>query len=560
MLKRFKTRSVAHRLLVSILLVALVPVSFLTVHLYYAAWDDSWREIREKHQLIAENMSSPISIYINDHRSLLALLADSLSYIDIRNKNKTNLKQILSSTLNKMDGFKSLTLLDNKRNILGVVSQDLGNVQVSEHIKRAYAEEESYLYTHETGKWQLSGVKRSPLNGEPTLILSYPVYTEQNKRWGVLLGELKIELIEKLRRNVKFGIKGHSAIVDQNGRVIAHPNTGWMKEMRDISHLSVVKLMMEGKTGVTTFYSPFIKQNMVAGYTSVPEYGWGIMVPQPEGEVADQVRGLMYSNFVWGFVGIVLAIILAIFLARWINNPINRLAHASHALLKNNLQGDMGESHENDPYEVKQLSKVVCSLVSHLQHSRQEVHELNNNLQQQLRETNTQLKSIEAFAKNDYLTSLANRRYFDEELKNIAGRRSADAREICIMFMDIDNFKEINDQYGHAAGDAVLTEIARLLGSMMRTGDLVARYAGDEFVLTLHCDENIALQRAEQIREAVEKLTVEWEKNPIHTTVSIGVHCYKDSRELDVDKVMQQVDAMMYKAKKAGRNRVVKDY
>lgn len=564
MLNKFKGQSVAQRLLISILLVALVPVSFLTVHLYYAAWEDSWREIREKHQLIAENMSSPISIYIKDHRNMLAVFADSLTYINIRNKNNNDIEQILSTALKKMDGFKSLTLLDDGGNIVGIAHQHSLKVNISRLMKKAYAEEETYIRTRETGNWILSGIKRSPLSGEPTLMLSYPVYANKDERWGVLLAELQVELIEQLRRNVKFGIKGHSAIVDQNGRVIAHPNPEWMQEMRDISHLSVVKLMMEGKTGVTTFYSPFIKSNMVAGYTSVPGYGWGVMVPQPESEVSAQVRSLMYSNLVWGLAGVLLAIILAIILARWINNPINRLATAGHSLLKNNLKGDMGESSESDPYEVKQLNNVVRSLVSHLQHSRQEVFELNNNLQvrideatRKLRESNSQL---EMFAKSDYLTSLANRRHFEEEFKNSVHRRNTDSDTVCIMLLDIDNFKAVNEKYGHAAGDEVLTEIARLLNSMMRAGDLVARYAGDEFVLSLQCNDKIAMQRAEQIRNDVEQLVMQCERHgqqhTVQTTVSIGVHCCKNTEQINLDKIMQQVDEAMYKAKKSGGNRV----
>lgn len=559
MLKKFKSQSVVWHLMVSALLIALVPVSFLSVHLYNAAWDNSWREIREKHQLIAENLASPISIYINDHRNMLALLTENLSRIDVQNKK--NVEQILSSTLKKVDGFKSLTLLGNKGNIVGLAHQAQQKIILSALMKKSYAEEKTYLDTLKTGDWHLSGIKRSPLSGEPTLILSYPVYSKQKKRWSVILSELKIELIEKLRRNVKFGIKGHSAIVDQNGLVLAHPNPAWMKEMRDISHLSVVKLMMDGKTGVTTFYSPFIKQNMVAGYTSVPKYGWGIMVPQPEGEVIAQVRSLMYSNIIWGLAGVVLAIILAIILSRWINNPINRLAAAGNALLENDLIGDMGESHENDPYEVKQLNDVVRSLVFGLQRSQQELQELNDNLYLRIEEATQRLREsnlkLEKTAKSDYLTSLANRRYFEEILNKSLGRRSSDTGDLCIMLLDIDNFKAINDTYGHGGGDEALIEIARLMVTTLRTADLVARYAGDEFVVMMYCDKEIALKRAEQIRAAVEELTILCEQQQIKITVSIGVYCNQDNSELDISKIMLQVDEAMYKAKDAGRNKVV---
>ena len=91
----------------------------------------------------------------------------------------------------------------------------------------------------------------------------------------------------------------------------------------------------------------------------------------------------------------------------------------------------------------------------------------------------------------------------------------------------------------------------------LRAEDLIARYAGDEFVVMLLCNEDIALQRAEQIRSAIEKLTVISEGHKIQATVSIGVLCCLDINELDVTKVMSKVDEAMYKAKEAGRNRVV---
>ncbi len=561
MLKMIKGQSVAQRLLISILSVALVPVSFLTMHLYSSAWQDSWREIREKHQLIAENLSSPITIYISDHQNMLALFADRLDFIDIQSRTKADIDRVLSTAVKKMSGFKSLTLLDGAGKILGVAQYNGSKEQLSALMRKSFEAEEGYLHTRETGEWRLSGIKSSPLTGEPTLILSYPVHAQAKAEWYVILAELKIELIEKLRRNVKFGIKGHSVIVDQNGRVIVHPNPDWMKEMRDLSHLSVVKLMMDGKTGVTTFHSPFVNQNMVAGYTSVPEFGWGIMVPQPESEVSAQVRNLMYSNLLWGLAGVILAVILAVFLARWINNPINRLANSGLSLIKNNLKGDMGESDDNDPYEIKELTYVVRTLVSSLQASRKEVDELNNSLQckindatKKLRESNTQL---EISARSDYLTSLANRRHFEESLKKIVKRRRTDSDALSILLLDIDNFKDINDQCGHAAGDEVLTRVARLLDSMMRTGDLVARFAGDEFILSLYCEKDNAMQRAEEMRHNIESLGIKWGQNVIHTTVSIGVYCFEDTDTIDIDKVIQQADVAMYKAKKEGRNRVV---
>ena len=119
---------------------------------------------------------------------------------------------------------------------------------------------------------------------------------------------------------------------------------------------------------------------------------------------------------------------------------------------------------------------------------------------------------------------------------------------------DIDNFKMINDSYGHAAGDEVLTQVARVLESFMRQGDVVARYAGDEFVLRLCCDGRVAHSRANQIRHAVEELNIVWRNNPLQVTVSVGVYSELITDDIDLKQILDNVDTAMYQAKKRGRN------
>lgn len=537
-------------LLTGLLLVAIIPIGFLSVKLYQNAWDNAWREINEKHRLLAENLASPIKIYIDDHKAMLKLVATSIQR-DAAQQD-TALKDY-SHTLLHAHGFRSLSLV-------GLDGQTI----VGDTDKDVFQHESCFIKTRDTASTILSNIKASPLNGKPTIIISEPVFDRGHKLRAVLIGELSIELIEELRSKIKFGIKGHSAIVDKTGHVIAHPNPAWMVEMRDLSNLQVVQEMMAGNTGVTEFYSPFIKQNMVAGYTSVPEIGWGIMVPQPKPEVEAQVNSLLAENYRWGILGLLLSVALVIPLMMWITRPINQLATAANTLAKNNFKGDLPEISDFAPREIHQLSTALHELVGGLQNSHETINELNVNLQHniyyatsKLRDANSQLTLL---AQEDHLTTLSNRRHFETLLRESIKTVPDDEAYMCLMLIDIDNFKTINDTYGHSAGDTVLSHIANLLKAIMRPGDLTARYGGDEFVVQMNCTPEIGRKRAHDIRTAVEKSGIFWQEKRISVTVSIGALYTKASSIKDYEHIMHLADEAMYKAKNGGRNRVEEVY
>ena len=547
-----------NRLLVAcFVLVAVVPVVIVSVWLYQAAWANAWREINEKHRLLAQNLAAPLSIYVEDHRHMLGMLADDIHRLPADRSEGAQVETKLRNSLSRLTGFRSLTLVDIDGRTRVLLAAD-GAQPLRDDI---FAEERCFNRVRSQRRWSLSGIKRSPIDGRPTLIMGHPVSDEHGNAIGVLLGELRVSLIDKLRRQIKFGERGHSAIVDQFGHVIAHPNPAWMSEMRDISSWPIVREMLAGHTGVLEFYSPFIGQTMVAGYAAVPGIGWGVMVPQPKSEAGRQVAALMTSQLVWSAVGLTLALMLAWALSRWIRRPINQLVEASERLMANDFHGELPTFVDYAPREMAQLGQVLRRLVSGLQGSRDKVSELNASLQRRVDEATAQLRDanarLEKMAGSDHLTSLANRRHFEQSLSELLNRRRTDVPTVCIMLIDIDNFKHINDRYGHAAGDALLMQVARVLEDAMRHDDLVARYGGDEFVAQLRCPRHIARQRAWDIHERIKNNGVAWNNEIIHITASIGLLCHDLKVPLDVEQLLHRADTAMYQAKRTGRDTVV---
>jgi diguanylate cyclase (GGDEF)-like protein len=488
---------------------------------------------------------------------MLSMIGETIQLMAHRDTAHTTL--LLQQSVAQSRGFNSLVLLDANKHILAHANR---NTPYSAEQAALFAGEKCVDVVMQKHDWAVSKMKRHPVTNEPTMFMGTPMYDENKQLVGVLIGELRIDVIEDIRRRVKFGKLGHSAIVDHTGHVIAHPNPKWMAEIKDLSDWAIVKDMIAGKTGVTTFYSPFMKGDMVAGYAAVPNTGWGIMVPQPESEVAAHVHSLMLSHLTWALVGLVLAILFAIIISRWVTGPLNRLANAGKQLMLDGLQGHfLTNKRPQGPAEVRQLCTVLRALITGLQSSRDQVKELNGNLQRRVDEATLQLREansrLEDAAQHDFLTELANRRYFEDCLQQTLSRRSSDIDHVCVMLIDIDHFKQINDAYGHAAGDAVLTQVARILERGMRSGDLVARYGGDEFVAFMRCTPAIGNARAKELRDAIDTCAIHHNGKSIHITASIGLHCQRLQPGVDLNKVMSAADHAMYTAKQQGRNRVV---
>ncbi|MCP5180415.1 MAG: EAL domain-containing protein [Pseudomonadales bacterium] len=159
-------------------------------------------------------------------------------------------------------------------------------------------------------------------------------------------------------------------------------------------------------------------------------------------------------------------------------------------------------------------------------------------------------------ARHDVLTGLANRRTLQADLQEASRRCLEDDRKYSLCILDLDQFKIVNDTSGHAAGDALLSQVSEVLRDHVREDDTVARLGGDEFALLLQdCGPEKAFDIATRIRIAIEELVFHWEGRTHHIGVSIGVVCVTEGGGNTSD-VLQRADAACFAAKEAGRNQV----
>ena len=158
----------------------------------------------------------------------------------------------------------------------------------------------------------------------------------------------------------------------------------------------------------------------------------------------------------------------------------------------------------------------------------------------------------------DSLTGLFNRRYLEESLQRELARCERRGRPLALLMLDVDHFKQFNDQHGHDGGDAVLSRFAQVLTAHSRHEDIACRYGGEEFTLILpEMPPDGGAARAEEIRAAVEAMVVDNNGRRLPpVTVSIGLSSYP-SDGTDPSSLLRAADAALYRAKQSGRNRVV---
>jgi diguanylate cyclase (GGDEF)-like protein len=163
-----------------------------------------------------------------------------------------------------------------------------------------------------------------------------------------------------------------------------------------------------------------------------------------------------------------------------------------------------------------------------------------------------------ALAATDVLTSLLSRREFFELGGRIMRQTHLEGKPVCLLMIDLDNFKAINDQNGHAVGDRVLSIVARRLKNTLRQDDLAGRYGGDEFVVLMPDLELLDCQRvAERCQSVVAEDPVEVDASSFWISISIGLVVSNADDTLPLEELIQQADRHLLQAKKEGRNRIV---
>ncbi len=182
---------------------------------------------------------------------------------------------------------------------------------------------------------------------------------------------------------------------------------------------------------------------------------------------------------------------------------------------------------------------------------------VNEQLNQQLEEITALQAQLHEKANHDLITGIYNRRYLEDTLIREVARAKREKNPLGLVMIDMDNFKLINDQFGHQAGDMILQVVGNLLKEQIRIGDIACRFGGDEFVIVMPgASLEAAARRADNWRQMLTNLDLYYKNNQLKPTFSAGVAIYPLHGE-DPEGLLRMADNAVYRAKEEGRNKVV---
>lgn len=189
-----------------------------------------------------------------------------------------------------------------------------------------------------------------------------------------------------------------------------------------------------------------------------------------------------------------------------------------------------------------------------------EVSRRTRQLDKAFRKLKDKNKELYSFAHIDSLTKIKNRRSFFIESEQALQKAILNNQNLCILLIDLDHFKSINDKYGHSIGDKVLVEFCLIVNTILTNESIFGRIGGEEFCITFYNKDLSEINNiSEKIRTACSNKNIILENGEIlNFTVSMGLSCREDLDE--IDKILHKSDELLYEAKKTGRNRLVRSH
>lgn len=471
----------------------------------------------ETNRVYAQKLAQITESYLNSTLQRLSNSADEMSSLM---GDEGKIQDEAYHVKNELNTLNSIVVTDAQGKILAAVPESLNiKSQTLNTVggKQALLEKRPII-----SKPYVSLTKRN------VIFISTPIFDENRNYIGLVGGSLYLEEVNALHELLGehfYKDGSYVYVVDQSGKIIYHQDK--KRILNDVSENKVVQRVLEGDNGARQVINTQ-GVDMLAGYASIPTANWGV-ISQRETDVSIQpAKAMLQTMFITSLPLLIISLIILYFISKKIARPLNQLAHYAEISTDKNQEADLSQVN-SFYYEAIQLKKALLNSFAYL-------HNQMNHFMQQ--------------STTDLLTGLQNRRAFEEKaLKLIENNTS-----FSMVLVDIDNFKKVNDTYGHNLGDEVLRFLGEFMVKSTQDHGICYRYGGEEFVILL---PDIAAFEAWILTNQM-RISLSEQVSPTgkRITISAGISAYPHDGATLVNLTLE-ADKRLYRAKSEGKNKVI---
>jgi diguanylate cyclase (GGDEF)-like protein len=524
------------------------------------------RDLLTATQVVGRNMKIIIDVIAEDAQLLAAMPVTSNVFNSTFGLAAESDKKILADTFTAMlmahPEYFQIRLISTSQQGLELVRVDRNGKQLTRVLGGDLQEKGGYPYVVGTfrlarGDIYLSDITinhekgaHSGLN-KPTVTVSTPVFSHKGKRLGLIAINIDLNGLSRLlKSNLPSSYQLY--LSNQSGDFLIHPDPaqtfGFDRGKRILiqdSFRPVLSLIHGKGTNVLTYVDDgqHKQDGHVAAFVRLPfgdtiDKRFVILgLSQPLENITQETTKLGWDTFqiILAFSG--LAFILSMLVSRIVTGPLNTMVGAINRFSKEHVISTLPLTRKD---ELGLLSRSF--------------HDMQTQIMAHLSELDEHRKALDHLARHDTLTGLPNRRMFFDRLEHAIASSRRSGKNLAVLFVDLDGFKEINDTFGHAVGDKVLINVAILLKSSVREVDTVARLGGDEFVILIDMIDD-----TKHVTTIVQKLhnlfqrAIQIDGRELYVHASIGAGIFpRDGK--DADELMLKADQAMYNSKRDGGN------
>lgn len=403
------------------------------------------------------------------------------------------------------------------------------------------------------GEPALSDVLTGRASGNPIVIFAHPVRNQQERIAGVVFGGVPLRAIANLIETARVTPESESYILTVDGTMITRSQ--YEPRLRARGRLegdSAMALMVDSsiyqraldQVHSDRVYRSYWGGQVVGNYRWVNEDRWILVYEQPWQSITERYEDTLR---IAALVGLLIAaglIVVLLRVSRTITDPVDLLARVSQSYFsEKETESLRQEDFRSAPRELRQLADAFHAMLSRVE---------------------SDITRIEETSRRDGLTGLLKREPFADQSQRLIDFCRRSELPAGVLVLDIDHFKNVNDTYGHAAGDTALRAAARQMQRTVRDSDVLCRYGGEEFaVFVPNATAEQGKELAERIRRDVEMHAIPLADQDLTITVSVGVAGAEPALwdEIEPSEILatlvNRADRALYDAKRAGRNRVV---